>query len=505
MGSSQSRQGVARVRHVLVVGAAALGALIVCVAPAHAVTVVDGTTTCAAVGLGSQEFRIDAPVTGTYAIDAGNSLHFQYHPDSSSEFSFTNSTIRIGGVLVLAGGKTTVWDMGAGATGWPSLSGATDPDTGVPYPPDQVAFCFDYSLLLNPNVSAQHDQQWTWSIAKTGDVGELVLAEDQSYSAQYQVTVTPSGPVGAGLSASGQVFISNPTPSSTTIQSVGVSLGDVAATVTCPDGLPSTVAPFSTLTCVAMAALPDTSDRVVVVDLVHDGPQAVTQSVETLSFDASTTSYNDIDECVSVFDDKVSFANGFLGTACASQGPATFTYTALIGPFAACGAYAVVNTATIIGSDTGASGSSSSTVGVSVPCAPDPGCTLTAGYWKLHSEFGPSSYDDTWAHLTNGASTPFFQSGVNYIQALAASPRGNAYWILAQAYIAAQLNGLADADFTAAAGSFTPATDILQQYTPAQIGSLPAKSAARAQILDLATTLENYNKGVIGPGACTTN
>lgn len=144
------------------------------------------------------------------------------------------------------------------------------------------------------------------------------------------------------------------------------------------------------------------------------------------------------------------------------------------------------------------------TVGVSV-LAPDPGCTLTAGYWKLHSEFGPASYDGTWAHLTNGASTPFFSSGVNYIQALAASPRRNAYWILAQAYIAARLNELAGADFTAAADSFTQATAIFQQYTPAQIGLLSTKSAERAQILALATTLENYNKGVDGPGACTTN
>ena len=43
------------------------------------------------------------------------------------------------------------------------------------------------------------------------------------------------------------------------------------------------------------------------------------------------------------------------------------------------------------------------TVDVDVPCLG--GCTLTPGYWKTHSEFGPAPYDDNWANLPNGAST----------------------------------------------------------------------------------------------------
>jgi len=190
------------------------------------------------------------------------------------------------------------------------------------------------------------------------------------------------------------------------------------------------------------------------------------------------------------------------GSTCASQGPKTFTYTTLIGPYSACGPFEVVNTAWFEALDTDATGSASWTVIGEVPCTPDPGCTSTAGYWKLHSEFGPAFYDDTWAQLPNGASTPFFRSGVSYYNALATSPKGNAYWILAQAYIAAQLNKLTGADFTAATSAFTQSTSILQQYTPAFIGSLPAKSALRAQIVALAATLDSYNKGLIGPGTC---
>jgi hypothetical protein len=77
---------------------------------------------------------------------------------------------------------------------------------------------------------------------------------------------------------------------------------------------------------------------------------------------------------------------------------------------------------------------------------------------------------------------------------------GHAYYILAHQYIAAELNGLAGADFSAAQDAFDAATDLFNTYTPAQMRAL--MGSARNRILDLASTLDDYNNGVVGPGHC---
>ncbi len=131
-----------------------------------------------------------------------------------------------------------------------------------------------------------------------------------------------------------------------------------------------------------------------------------------------------------------------------------------------------------------------------------PGCTLTQGYWKTHSEFGPAPYDNTWALLSGGASTSFFSSGQTWYQVFWTAPSGNAYYILAHQYMAAKLNVLAGADPTAATAALNSATTLFNTYTPAQIAALSGSSSLRKQFIGLATTLDNYNKGLIGPGHC---
>lgn len=65
--------------------------------------------------------------------------------------------------------------------------------------------------------------------------------------------------------------------------------------------------------------------------------------------------------------------------------------------FDACGEYEVQNTATFTTNTTQTQGSASATVKVTVPC--QGGCTLTQGYWKTHSRYGPAPYDTTWAKV----------------------------------------------------------------------------------------------------------
>jgi hypothetical protein len=125
------------------------------------------------------------------------------------------------------------------------------------------------------------------------------------------------------------------------------------------------------------------------------------------------------------------------------------------------------------------------------PPPPGPSCTFTQGYWKTHQELWDAAGEKV---VTN--SDLFFNSGKTYSQLYTLSAAGgNSYVKLAHQYIAAvlNLNGGSDAVIDAAV---------------AQANALFAGHAAGSTFIKdaawnaLATTLDNYNNGVTGPGHC---
>ncbi|WP_201773578.1 hypothetical protein [Thermus filiformis] len=155
------------------------------------------------------------------------------------------------------------------------------------------------------------------------------------------------------------------------------------------------------------------------------------------------------------------------------------------------------NTATFTTNTTGSQGSASAQVAVTVPCAG--GCTLTQGYWKTHSKYGPAKRDVGWDKIApSGEDTPFYLSGKSYIDVLRTSPKGNAYYILAHQFIAAQLNILNGADGSAVSGAMAWAEAFFSAYGP---GNVPKDQAAQAK--SYANLLDQYNNGCIGPGHCS--
>ena len=131
------------------------------------------------------------------------------------------------------------------------------------------------------------------------------------------------------------------------------------------------------------------------------------------------------------------------------------------------------------------------------------GCTLTWGYWKTHSYHGPAAHpDETWNLIEpNGVDSPFFISGQSYYQVLQTEPKGgNAYYILAHQYIAAELNMLNGASSTAEVdAAMAWAENFFNTYEPSDTFS----KALRASIVNNAGTLGSYNEGLIGPGHCS--
>ncbi|MHC4363933.1 MAG: hypothetical protein ACYSTJ_00515 [Planctomycetota bacterium] len=213
-----------------------------------------------------------------------------------------------------------------------------------------------------------------------------------------------------------------------------------------------------------------------------------------------------IDECIDVCDTNP--GSGFLGTVYAWDAPATLTYSILIGPYAECGDYRIDNVATLTTCDTQTTCSSCWAVTVCVPC--EGGCTLTPGYWKTHSKYGPAPYDNTWALVDpNGEDSEFFDTGQSWYEVLWTEPKGgNAYYILGHAYIAAVLNELNGASVPAeVVTAMNDAEVLLDGYdgNPMSMDGLKGKNAklVRAQFIAIAELLDDYNNGIIGPGHCT--
>jgi hypothetical protein len=369
-----------------------------------------------------------------------------------------------------------------------------------------------YALTVTKDAHTSLDRTWTWTLQKSADQQEITLSPGQQFLVNYVVNVSAVS-ADDDWKAYGTIHVSNPNPSlAAVLNGVADSVGGIPAGVDCGVAFPYQLAPGGDLSCSYTADLPSAATRTNTATATRqaysyapDGtgtPNGTTAASGTATVDFASAAVSVFDECIDV-DDTL---QGSLGSVCADQAPKTLTYSRYIGPFSSpgqCGDQNVNNTASFVAGDTGATGDDSWTVLVHVVC--NTGCTLTPGYWKTHSRGGPAPYDDTWKLLGAGQeSTAFFLSGKTYYQVLWQAPQGNAYYILAHAWIATTLNGLNGASMPPEVmQGWQEATTLFQAWTPAQIGAQKGSQQPRKRFLELAGLLDMYNNGLLGPGHCS--
>ncbi len=359
-----------------------------------------------------------------------------------------------------------------------------------------------YALNVTKDAETSYTRTYSWTIDKTADASHLTLSIGQQYLVHYEVEVDASY-TDSDWAVAGNIWVYNPAPMAATINGIAdVVSPDIAAAVSCGVSLPYALGSGATLHCTYAASLPDASSRTneataTLQNHDYDSSMNPTPGGTTDFSGSAPVAFGDptsvVDECAEVTDTYA----GSLGTVCYPDVPQIFSYSRWIGPYESCGEYTVINTAVFTTTDTGTVGSDSWTVVVDVPCGG--GCTLTPGYWKTHSAYGPAPYDDTWALIGEG--TPFFLSGQTWYQVLWTPPSGgNAYYILAHQYIAARLNILNGAASTPQVdAAIAWATNFFNTYTP----SSHLSKQLRAQVIAKAALLDAYNNGLIGPGHCS--
>jgi hypothetical protein len=370
-----------------------------------------------------------------------------------------------------------------------------------------------YALEVTKDATTSFNRTWEWTIDKSADQTNLTLSEGQLFTVNYEVTVDATSTDG-DFAVAGNISVKNPAPIDAVINDVTdvISPDAIAATVDCGVTFPHTLAAGGTLTCSYTADLPDNTDRTNTATATlqnHDydsqgvgTPSSTTDFSGSANVTFSDTPDDEIDECIDVSDTNV----GLLGTVCAADAPKTFTYALTFGTadtdpdvVLECGENNHPNTASFLANDSGATGSDNWVVNATVAC--DEGCTLTPGYWKTHSNHGPAPEDLAWFNLgPAGADTTFFLSGKTYYQVLWTAPQGNAYYILAHAYIAAKLNILDGASST---GPVDAAITFAESFFSTKTPASTLTKAQRNQVIAAAGTLDQYNNGITGPGHCS--
>lgn len=376
-------------------------------------------------------------------------------------------------------------------------SGLVAPDGafGLPSPLGSVSLCYDYELEVFAAAATSFTRDWRWQVSMTPLVKSLLLSPGQVFSVPYEVKAAATSFKASGFFVRGTVTVANPAPVRAQVTDVEVALGGGGYALRCTPDLPARLDPGSSLTCTYLQWPLDGSTRTATVTASTARRNGVGGGSALVPVDFSKGRIDDVDGCVTVADTTRREGR----SACAATGPLVYTTKAPVSPldgwncelgrtFAQSASYA---------GESGEHGTARAVVRVFEAC-PGIGCTHSQSYWRTHSAFGSEPYDDAWAALPGGETTPFFGSGLTWYQALREPTQGRTYFILAHQFIAARLNGLNGADTTDVRGALGQAHRVFESFTPA---TLPEKLTP--ELLDLAGALGDFNLGTSGPGRCS--
>ena len=415
------------------------------------------------------------------------------------------STFGVDAVIVKGGpnANSYVYFPPAESFGDGGLVSPINPNTNIPYGLSHVDFCYDYEVEVRKTAHTSFTRKYNWTIDKVGDQTSLTLALGQQFLVNYSVTVDATFEDSA-WAVDGKIYVHNPDPTYPAILT-GVTdeiSGFGAVGVDCGVTFPYELAPGATLECAYTTPLPDNIQRLNTATVTTDPSSKIGGGSGTADVIFGEPTYL-VDECIEVGDNRY----GYLGDCYNDETPKTFNYSVYVGPFSACGVYEYTNTAWFVSNDTGATGSDSWTISVNIPCSR--GCTLTQGYWKTHSIYGPAPADEDWYKIgdfdkdgiSEGPDETFFLSGQTWYEVFWTTPAGgNAYYILAHQYMAARLNIANGASIPLKVNStLNAASNFFRTKTP---DSLLTK-AVRNQATSWANTLDQYNNGLLGPGHCS--
>jgi hypothetical protein len=409
-----------------------------------------------------------------------------------------------------------------------------------------------YQPLIEKDATPAFVREHDWDIEKvetsayadeSTETTSLMLADGQSFQADYVVTPIYVGFEDSGFAVSGTITIQNPNAHrSAEVTAVWDEINGTPVDVLDCGTLSASVPSTTPLVCSYSHAFGDTNPDDEEEGLINEAtgsrqayaynPDGVTGPLGVVSFgpaysdpfffDTPTTV---LDECADVDD---SF-EGPLGQVCVADMPTSFSYSRTFQEPCSLEPYEYPNTATITEVDSGEMHHDSWLVVIDIPCT---GCTLTQGYWKTHSidtavnpDFKGPPFDATWYEIGPlGSASPFkiFEDpipthGYSWYEVFWTAPKGGNVWLqLAHQWMAAYLNTLKPMDPAYSAelqGKLDQGQAILEAWEEnlvlqkgkngLLVPTVPKDHPDHAAAQDLASWLAEWNEGMISPPHCT--
>jgi hypothetical protein len=441
--------------------------------------------------------------------------------------SYTQVIVKAGAEASVGGFENTIFaedDLAAGQYVWADTNGdglynpgGEGGDKGISH----VIACWEYNVLVTKDAAPEYTRTWAWSATKgafnpvtRAAVTDLLLAPGQSFNVEYDINLS-AVPADSAFKVTGNIVIDNPSPFTATVTGVSDILSDgTVADVVCPDPFSFDIPAGGSVTCTYSADLADATDltntaTVTTTGLVNGGTDDA-----DVNFGEPTTL---VDECVMISDliqfgadadaladyedadsDDPGYSRSGTSVCVGDLNPDARVnedvYLVAV-PTDVCGPYLLRNTLTVDGQPYVVD------IDVTIPC--DTGCTLTQGYWKTHSSFGPAPYDDGWLEIGDfdgdgtieGAAEQFFGTAT-WLATFNTPPAGNQFYVLAHQWMAATLNIANGASSTAEVDAALAGAEALFN------GDTTLTRAERTLAIGYAATLDGYNNGLTGPGHC---
>lgn len=436
-------------------------------------------------------------------------------------------TDSIGGALALpdeyldtlAVGASYTWTVPASsdtAGSFGSSVTASGDDTFFSYTATSAAHCATNVWALNvaKTANTSYTRDWHWSLTKTASPTTTITIERGSLTnIAYAVIATPTA-VDRAWTVSGTVTVHNPAPIPATVSSLADVLSDsTPVALQCSGSAPYTIAGGSDLTCTYSIARSDASagTNTATATLANNngGSTTFNGSANYAFGDPSTVLHALVtitDPGVTIDAPGWSLAASSISYLFDAPRGGSFAYNVMAGNVSAqCDTYATVsNTAVLTDGDHTLQASASHQLYAGA-CGFN--CTLTIGYWKTHAGFTGRNADRVtpelpqWLGTIGGLKSVGVTSAAQAVGLLSNSgDASNGVNKLYSQMLAAKLNIFRGASPAAVSSILSAADAFLASNNSADWANMSKNN--KTTVNNWASTFDQYNNGLIGPGHC---
>lgn len=239
--------------------------------PAEAATVtptlVQGNESCADLGLGDFELKVEPVADGTFT-DGTLEVTIDVRDTASGQVFDWTSNLGVDAVLAKGGPDENLYlyDPPSESKGDTGLHAPINARNGKFSDLSHISFCYDLELQVTKTATTSFTRTHDWTIDKSVTPATWDLFRGDSGTSEYTVAVDKTGFTDSEHAVSGTITVSNPAPFAATVTDVSdviskTGSSDITASVDCGASFPITMPTKGTLECTYEAALPDGASR----------------------------------------------------------------------------------------------------------------------------------------------------------------------------------------------------------------------------------------------------